>query len=89
MARRFSFRLSQELLRRLEDLSQRTGRSKSCCLAAEAVTRYVETEHWQLEQILAGIEDIEQGRTIDHAEVTRWLKCWGTPGEYQLFTPSE
>jgi RHH-type transcriptional regulator, rel operon repressor / antitoxin RelB len=88
MAQRFSFRLSQELLLCLEDLSQRTGRSKSC-LAAEAVTRYVATEHWQVEQILAGIEDIEQGRTIDHAEVTRWLKSCGTPGEYQLFTPSE
>jgi predicted transcriptional regulator len=30
---------------------------------------------------LAGLADLDAGRTISHEAMKRWLTSWGTPGE--------
>ena len=75
-----SVRLSTETKRRLDALARRSRRSRSL-LAAEAISRYVETEEWQIAETEAGIDDLEQGRTVSHDEVSSWLKTWGSGSE--------
>ena len=75
-----SVRLSAETKKRLDALARRSRRSRSF-LAAEAISRYVETEEWQIAEIEAGIADLEHGRTVSHDEVASWLKTWGGGSE--------
>ena len=80
MSATLSVRLNSEIKTRLDALSKRSKRSKSF-LAAEAIAEYVEREEWQLEQIHAGIRELDAGRGISHEKVSRWLRSWGTPNE--------
>ena len=71
-----------ETRQRLEALARRSRRSTSS-LAAEALAAWVETERRQLDEIAAGLEDLDGGRTVDHDAVAAWLKSWGGPHERQ------
>jgi predicted transcriptional regulator len=62
--------------KRLEALAKRARRSKSF-LAAEAISSYVEAESWQLDEIQAGLKELDAGRAVDHREVAKWLRSWG------------
>ena len=75
-----SIRLNAQTKKRLDALAERSKRSKSF-LAAEAIARYVESEEWQLGEIQDGISDLDQGRTVSHESVSKWLKSWGKPSE--------
>ena len=80
MSTTLSLRIDEETKGRLDALAKRTRRSKSF-LAAEAIASYVEAESWQLEEIAAGLDDLEHGRTTPHDDVAGWLRSWGGPGE--------
>ncbi len=80
MSTTLSLRIDVELKKRLEALAKRSRRSKSF-LAAEAIAAYVQSESWQLDQIAAGLDDLEAGHTVRHEDVAGWLQSWGTPGE--------
>jgi predicted transcriptional regulator len=41
----------------------------------------MDSEDWQLAEIEAGIEDLDNGRTVCHDEVVTWLRSWGEPTE--------
>lgn len=45
-------------------------------VAAEAIEAFVENETWQVAEIHAGIEDLDAGRVIDHADVRGWVESW-------------
>jgi RHH-type transcriptional regulator, rel operon repressor / antitoxin RelB len=75
-----SVRIDSETKKRLDLLARRSRRSKSF-LAAEAIAAYVEAENWQLAEIEAGIEDLDQGRVVSHEKVAKWLRSWGKPTE--------
>ena len=60
MSTTLSLRIDEETKERLEALAKRSRRSKSF-LAAEAIASYVEAESWQLDEIAAGLDDLEQG----------------------------
>jgi predicted transcriptional regulator len=75
-----SIRLDTETKKRLDALAQRSKRSKSF-LAAEAIAQYVAAEEWQLGEIRAGLADLDEGRTMSHEKVSKWLKSWGKPAE--------
>jgi RHH-type transcriptional regulator, rel operon repressor / antitoxin RelB len=75
-----SVRLDPNVKVRLEKLAQRTKRSKSF-LAAEAIASYVEAEDWQLEEIAAGLAELDSGRMVEHEKVVKWLRSWGKPSE--------
>ena len=82
MTTTLSVRIDVRTRRRLEALAKRSRRSESL-LAAEAIEAYVETEGWQFDEIAAGLNDIDQGRTVEHDEVAGWLRSWGGPHERQ------
>ena len=47
----------------------------------EALAQYVEAEEWQLGEIRASLADLDEGRTVSHDKVSKWLKSWGKPSE--------
>lgn len=82
MTTTLSVRIDMETRQRLEALAKRSRRSKSF-LAAEAIAAYLETESWQLDEIAAGLDDLDGDRTVDHNAVAGWLRSWGGPHERQ------
>ena len=71
-----SLRIDEATRRRLDALAKRARRSKSF-LAAEAITAYVEAESWQLDEIEAGLADLDRDRAVSHEAVADWLGSWG------------
>lgn len=80
MTETLSIRIDSETKRRLDALSKRSKRSKSF-LASEAITAFVNSEEWQLEEIHTGIEELDAGQSVSHESVSKWLKSWGKKGE--------
>ena len=80
MSTTLSVRIDSDTKKRLEALARRARRSKSF-LAAEAITAFVEAESWQLDQIQAGIEELDAGHGVAHKDVANWLRSWGRPRE--------
>lgn len=80
MTETLSIRIDAETKSRLDALAKRSKRSKSF-LAAEAITAFVESEEWQLEEIKKGIKQLDAGQVVSHEKVSKWLKSWGKPSE--------
>jgi RHH-type transcriptional regulator, rel operon repressor / antitoxin RelB len=75
-----SIRLSPQTKAKLEALAKASRRSRSF-LAAEAIESYVAAESWQLEEIKAGMADLDAGRVVDNEDVRKWLGSWGQKRE--------
>ncbi len=75
-----SIQINAETKKRLDALSKRSKRSTSL-LAAEAIAAFVDSEEWQLQEVNAGIAELESGRGVGHEKVSKWLQSWGKPGE--------
>lgn len=69
-------RLDARTKKQLEALAGRARRSKSF-LAAEAITAFVAAETWQLNEMEAGLEELNAGRGVPRKEVATWLRSWG------------
>ncbi len=80
MATTLSVRIDLETKKRLEALAKSSRRTKSF-LAAEAIADYVDRESWQVEEIHAGLKELDAGRSVSHERVSRWLRSWGKKGE--------
>ena len=80
MTTTLSVRIDTDTKKRLEAFARRARRSKSF-LAAEAIAAYVEAESWQLDEIQVGLEELNEGRAVDHKEVAKWLRSWGSKRE--------
>ena len=80
MTTTLSVRIDADTKKRLETLAKRARRSKSF-LAAEAIAVFVEAESWQLDETLAGLKELEEGRGVAHKEVSTWLRSWGQKRE--------
>ena len=80
MTETLSIRIDAETKKRLDALARRCKRSKSV-LAAEAIVAYVEAQEWQSVEIEKGIADLDQGRSVSHEQVSKWLKSWGKSSE--------
>jgi RHH-type rel operon transcriptional repressor/antitoxin RelB len=76
MTTTLSVRIDSGTKKQLEALAKRARRSKSF-LAAEAIAAYVEAESWQLDEIQAGLQELDKGRAVDHGDVSKWLRTWG------------
>ncbi|MBS0351889.1 MAG: CopG family ribbon-helix-helix protein [Proteobacteria bacterium] len=67
-------RLDDQLKVRLEKLAEVTHRSKSF-LAAEAISKYLEIQEWQLSEIKTGISEADSGQLVDHSTIaSHWEK---------------
>lgn len=65
-------RLDTQAKIRLNKLAELTHRSKSF-LASEAINSYLETQEWQLNEIIKGISEADSGQLMDHESiVTYW-----------------
>ena len=71
-----SVRIDARTKKQLEALAGRARRSKSF-LAAEAITAFVAAETWQLDEMQAGLKELDQGRGVPHKDVATWLRSWG------------
>jgi RHH-type rel operon transcriptional repressor/antitoxin RelB len=80
MSTTLSVRIDTNTKKRLEALAKRARRSKSF-LAAEAIAAFVEAESWQLDEIQAGINELDEDRGIPHKDVANWLRSWGRKRE--------
>ena len=80
MTTTLSVRIDTDTKKRLESLAKRSRRSKSF-LAAEAIAAFVEAESWQLDEIQAGIKELDEGRGVPHGDVAKWLRSWGRKRE--------
>ena len=63
-----SFRLDSAKAGALDALAESLDRDRSYLLN-EAVTAYLDVQHWQIEQIKAGIRQADAGKLVDHADV--------------------
>ncbi len=80
-----SVRIDARTKKQLEALAGRARRSKSF-LAAEAITAFVAAETWQLNEMEAGREELDEGRGVKHQDVATWLRSWG--GKRERKAPS-
>jgi RHH-type transcriptional regulator, rel operon repressor / antitoxin RelB len=80
MSTTLSVRLGTDTKKRLEALAKRARRSKSF-LAAEAIAAFVEAESWQLDEIQAGVKELDEGLGVPHKDVANWLRSWGRKRE--------
>lgn len=80
MTTTLSVRIDASTRKQLEALAKRSRRSKSF-LAAEAITAFVEAESWQLDEIQAGVKELDEGRGVAHKVVSTWLRSWGRKRE--------
>jgi RHH-type rel operon transcriptional repressor/antitoxin RelB len=80
MTTTLSVRIDTDTKKRLEALAKRARRSKSF-LAAEAIAAFVEAESWQLDEIQAGIAELDAGRGVPHEQAANWLRSWGRKRE--------
>ena len=71
-----SVRIDARTKKQLEALAGRARRSKSF-LAAEAITAFVAAETWQLNEMEAGLKELDEGRRVPHKDVATWLRSWG------------
>ena len=63
-----SFRLDSAKAGALDALAEALDRDRSYLLN-EAVTAYLDVQHWQIQQIKAGVRQADAGKFVDHAEV--------------------
>lgn len=67
-------RLPPEIKERLDELAERTQRTKSF-LAGEAIAGYVARELDIIEGIQRGLEDVRSGRVVPHREAMREVRA--------------
>jgi predicted transcriptional regulator len=78
-----SFRLDDDLQKKLETTATRLKRSKGWIIN-DALRQYIEQEERKqqmLEETSEAIADIEAGRVVSGEEVMKWLETWGTSAE--------
>ena len=75
-----SVRIAPGTKKQLDALAKRSRRSKSF-LAAEAIAAFVEAENWQLDEIQAGLKELDEGGGVGHQETAAWVRSWGRKRE--------
>lgn len=75
-----TLRLDPATSRRLGRLSQATDRTRSR-LAAEAISRYLDENAWQVAAIEAGVRAADKGQVAPQHDVEQWVKSWRKPHE--------
>jgi predicted transcriptional regulator len=71
-----SARLSPETAKKFTLLAKAINRSKSY-LAAEAIEAYVNDQQWQIDAIIKGIKEADEGRFVTDIELQKALTKWG------------
>ena len=75
-----TLRLDRATSQRLARLAKSTDRTRSR-LAAEAISKYLDDNAWQVEAIEDGVRAADAGEVVSHAAVVKWVKSWGKSRE--------
>ena len=75
-----TIRVRPDLKSQLDQLGQILQRSKSY-LAEQAIARYIEDNAWQIAELTAAEQEINQGQFVASAEVEQYLDSWGSANE--------
>ena len=75
-----SARLTDQTLKKLDELAKATARSKSF-LVAEAVQAYVEEQGWQIKAIKEGIRQADNGNFASDEDIKKVLSNWGVDAD--------
>ena len=70
-----SARLSPETAKKFTLLAKAIKRSKSY-LAAEAIEAYVNDQKWQIDAILKGIKEADEGKFVSNRQLRDVLSKW-------------
>ena len=65
--------LPADLAEKLDGLSQRLDRPRGW-IVKEAIASFISLEEKRHRLTLEALEDVDAGRTVDHAEVEAWAK---------------
>ena len=71
-----SARVTLDVDDKLTRLSESTHRSKSY-LAAQAIKAFVSDQYWQIEAIMEGIKEADEGKFVTEKQMKKSLKKWG------------
>lgn len=74
--RTINVRLPEALYQQIEDLSKATSRTKSF-LAIDALTKYVQRESWQVNDIRQGLDEADAGDFASGKEVEAVFAKYG------------
>jgi predicted transcriptional regulator len=74
-----SVRLSPETAKKFNLLAKAVNRSKSY-LAAEAIENYVNDQQWQIDAILKGIKEADEGAFVTNRQMKKALSKRGISG---------
>jgi predicted transcriptional regulator len=77
-----SARLSPETAKKFALLAKAINRSKSY-LAAEAIESYVNDQQWQIDAIVKGIKEADEGRFVTDRKLRDTLTKWGVDEDYE------
>src|SRR5947199_6889546 len=72
-------RINASLKAKLEALARSTKRSKSF-LAAEAIAAYVELNEWQIDEITAGLAELDSGAALSEKQAEERYRRELRPG---------
>jgi predicted transcriptional regulator len=70
--------IPDQLARKLDRLAERLERPRGW-LVKEAIEGYLALDEERHRQTLAALAEVESGATIDHAEVSAWVKDLAAP----------
>jgi len=71
-----SARLTPDTAKKIALLAKALNRSKSY-LAAEAIEAYVNDQQWQIEAIVEGIKEADEGTFANERQMKKDLAKWG------------
>lgn len=74
-----SARVTRDVDDKLTRLAESTHRSKSY-LAAQAIKAFVSDQYWQIEAIMDGIKEADEGKFVTERQMKKSLKKWGIDG---------
>jgi len=75
-----SFRVPAEKAEALNRLAKSMDRKRSWLLE-RALDSYLKEQAWQIEDIKAGLVELDRGETVSHEKMRTWLLSWGTDHE--------
>ncbi len=70
--------IPDQLARKLDSLAERLERPRGW-LVKEAIEGYLALDEERHRQTLSALAEVESGATIDHAEVSAWVKDVAAP----------
>ena len=78
----FSMRISVDLKKSLETISEISHRSQSQ-IASKAIAEYVARNEWKLKAIQEAKKEADKGVFVSQRAVIDWLDSWGSENELQ------